>query len=174
MPTLLLGFRLHNPQRAAEELKRWEKELRNAFEACTAPNKGRLETVQLDGHDYLTYTIDGTAVPWDQIPLEQLRRAEDNPGDTDKIVNSLKQLKLVAAVGVRDDYLLLVDRLVDRAAGESGQAGSLLIDRPELKPLVKFAPQRLAGVSYVKRPACAAWWPTRRTASTAPCRWSSS
>jgi hypothetical protein len=148
MPSFLLGFRVSDTQRAAQELKRWENQFRAAFDSCTAPNKGRLEQIKVGKAEFFTLTIDGRAVPWDQVPLEKLKEYEDNPGDVKKLVARLKQLTLVVALGLRDNYLLLSVGASTEGLAKLG-SGKPLADRLELKPLAKFADRRLTHVSYL-------------------------
>ena len=45
-------------------------------------------------------------IPWDKMPLDELREHEIEKGDIDKVVAKLKGLTLVLAIGLRDDYLI--------------------------------------------------------------------
>ena len=64
--------------------------------------------------------LDGSMIPWDEVPLEKIKELEAQPGDVQKIIDRLKQSKLVVALGVRGNYLLCLDRPF---AGMSGKAG---------------------------------------------------
>jgi hypothetical protein len=145
-PDLVLGFKLRDTRRAEAQLKRLEA-LLQALVQQAPPLKGRLKRVQVAGGDYLTLTLDGSMVPWDQIPLQDLA---DKPGQYDALLKKLRELRLVVSLGLRENYLLL-------ALGESTDSlaslgrGPLLADRPEFKPLARFVDRRLTSIGYASK-----------------------
>ena len=92
--------------------------------------------------------LDGAMVPWDQIPLDKFKEMEAEEGDAQKIVDQLKKSKLVIALGVRDNYLLVsIGRSLECL--EKLGKGQRLIDRAEFKPLEKYADRRLVSASAI-------------------------
>jgi len=148
-PDVVIGFKLTDTQRAAEQLEGLYALGTMAFE----PNpmlKGRFRKTTIDGHEYLTLSLDGKMVPWEELPMEDLERLPMEEGTAEKVIARLKEMTLVVALGIRDDYLLLsIGNSTDCLAG-LGQ-GKLLIDRAELKPLEPFARERLASISYASK-----------------------
>ncbi len=86
-------------------------------------------------------------VPWDELPLDKLKEMELKEGDAEKVIDQLKKAKLVIALGTRENYLLVSIGSSLKCLEKLGQ-DKRLIDRPELKPLAKFADRRLMGISY--------------------------
>ena len=64
---------------------------------------GRLKRTKIGETDYLTLALDGSLVPWEQIPWQNL---EDEPGEFDSLQKKLKSLTLNVTLGVRGEYLL--------------------------------------------------------------------
>jgi len=149
IPDLVMGFRLSNPAAASEQLSNLENQAKAVLES-QAETKGRFQRNKVGEHEYLTLRLDGEMVPWDQLPLEYLRSLESKPGDVDKLIARLKQLKLTMALGVRGDYLLLAIGSSPDVLARLG-SGKRLMDRSELKPLAKFADKRLASISYLSK-----------------------
>lgn len=149
VPTTILGFKITDKDRA-------ERNLSNlagvATLACAAVPQlyGAAKRTPIDGSDFLVVSLDGEMVPWDKVPMDDLRELETTPGDLDKVIAKLKQLKLVAAIGVRGDYLMISTGPSTECLEHLG-SGELLIERPELEPLKKFADQRLTGIRYTSR-----------------------
>ena len=148
-PTIVVGFKCTRVAALRGQLDRLEKLLAPQFEAA-AQLKGRFERKKVDGSDYLVLKLDGQLIPWNQMP--PLKRIERTPGEFDKLIDKLKHLPLVVAIGVRGDYLLVsIGPSTDHLAGLSG--GKRLIDRPECQPLTKFADRRLTRIEYTS-PEC--------------------
>jgi len=151
VPNMVLGFKLDDTDRAVKQLEKLDNLATAALEADERM-KGRLKRTKIDGNDYLILTLDGQMIPWDELPEDALSRLDLNKGDTEKVVSRIKQQKLLITLGVRDDYLLLSIGQSTDALTRLGK-GKRLIDRPELKPLEKFADKRLTGISYISAEA---------------------
>ena len=151
VPNMVLGFKLDDTDRAVEQLEELEKSATAVLEADERM-KGRLKRAKIDGNDYLVLTLDGQMIPWDELPEDALSRLDLAKGDAEKVISRIKQQKLLIALGVRDDYLLLSIGQSTDALARLGK-GKRLIDRPELKPLEKFADKRLTGISYISAEA---------------------
>jgi hypothetical protein len=149
VPEVIAGFKVKNTERVKENLDNLigivtlaSMSVPELQDCCKRKTVGASE--------YVTITVKGEQIPWDQVPLDKLREAEMMPGEVDKVVERIKQLTLVIALGLRDDYLLV-------SVGESTEqlarlgASKLLVDRPEFKPLEKFADRRLTSISYMSK-----------------------
>jgi len=160
VPNLVVGFKVSDTNRAAGELGKLEL-IVNLVALVNPQLRGRVKRTKLGDYDYLTLAFDGTLIPWNKLPVEKLRQLETRPGDVDKLIARVTEQKLVIALGLRDDYLLVsIGSSTDHLAA-LGQ-GKRLIDRPELKPLEEFAGRRLTSIRYVSKPMRAATVSGRR------------
>jgi len=145
MPSFIWGFRLEDTRRAQAQLDRLAKLMDNLVKQ-TPPLKGRFKPMKVGGN-FLTLTLDGKMVPWDNISFNDI---EKKPGDFDDLVKKLKELKLTIALGLRDNYLLL--SIGESTAPVAALGGAkTLADRDELKPLAKHAEKKITSVSYVSK-----------------------
>lgn len=149
VPNVIFGFRVKDRQLAVQELAKLEVAV-NAL-LMFAPQYGdRWKRATVAGNEYLTLTLDGEMIPWSEVPVEEAREHELHKGDLDKVVKRVRAMKQVIALGLRGDYLLLAfgpstDRLAQLGKGKS------LADRPEFKPLAKYADRRIASIGYASR-----------------------
>ncbi len=151
VPNVILGFRVKNRELAAQELRKLDAAI-NVLLMFIPQLSSQWKRTTIAGNEYLTLTIDGSMIPWDQIPLDEARERELRKGDVDKVVERVKKLKKTIALGLRGDYLLLAvgpstERLAQLGKGKS------LADRPELKPLEKYADRRLVSIGYASQAA---------------------
>jgi hypothetical protein len=150
IPDMLFGFKVTDTQTAQKALDKLEKFLNEVFEA--EPRlKERLKKETVGDHQYLVLRLDGELIPWEQMPLEELQESGINPSDLRKLKGHIKEMKLVVAVGLRQDYLLLSVGSSLKCLEALGGGKDRLIDRPELKPLEQFADQKLIGISYISQ-----------------------
>jgi hypothetical protein len=146
MPELVFGFKLSNAGPAANQMKRLE-DLLTPLLAKEPKLKGRLKRSKVAGADALTFTLDSSLLPLDQIRWSDV---EEQEGEFQKLRQQLKKLTLAVSLLVKDNYLLLtVGPTVDVAEKFGG--GTALATRPELTPLAKFADRKLISVGYVSK-----------------------
>jgi hypothetical protein len=151
VPNVIVGFRVKDRELAAQELNKLEAVV-NAVLMFIPQLGSRWKRTTIAGTDYLTLSVEGSMIPWDQIPLDEAREHEARKGDVDKVVERIKKLKKVIALGLRGDYVIFAvgpstDRLAQLGKGRS------LADRPEFKPLEKYADRRLVSIGYASRAA---------------------
>jgi hypothetical protein len=152
-PELVLGFRVTNLELARQELARLE--ILATVALATKPElQGRLKKTTVDGHEYLTLTLDGGMIPWERGMVEKLRELANQPGDADKLIARLKAAKLVVSVGLRGDYLLVAVGPSTEVLARLGHGRSLQT-RPEWAPLAKFADKPLVSLGYLSKPMAA-------------------
>lgn len=147
VPTIVLGFKVKDKERAKEELTQLEGLITLAMMANPELAK-HTKRVSVGGADFFTLALDGSMIPWDQVPVDELRKNELRQGDVDKVIAKVKKLTLTLGFGMRDDYVLLVISPSAKKLEHLGK-GKLLIDRPEFKPLQAMADRRLVAVSYL-------------------------
>ncbi len=148
-PDIVVGFKLKNVDLAKEELIKLET-MANIVLESNEQTKGRFKRTKVGDNEFLVLMLDGSMLPWDQMPIERLKEAEAHEGDAQKIIDRLKESQLVLALGIRDNYLLASIGSSLEALQRLGQ-GKLLVDRAELKPLAKFADKRLTSLGYVSK-----------------------
>lgn len=149
VPEGVIGFKVKNLALAKRQLDLLEKQASAALEEKPELKK-RLKRTTVEGHPFLTFTLDGRLVPsWDEATAE-LRKQESEPGEADKVIARLKSLKLVIAAGLRDDYLLVSIGPSTDVIARLGK-GKSLRGRAELAPLAKFADKRLTSVAYLSK-----------------------
>jgi len=146
IPAMVIGFKLSDAAPAKTQLKRLEDELQAAL-AQQAQLAGRFKRTTIAGSDYLTLSLDGSLVPWNQLQIGDL---EKTPGEFDELIAKLKKLTLSIALGVRGEYLLLSIGSSNNHLGTLGK-GSLLYDRTELASLRKSSTRPLTSISYMSR-----------------------
>jgi len=150
VPDLVWGFRTTKRDIALEQLKRIE--VLGTMLAETAPESAKsLRRRQVAGGEVLTFTVDGDTLPWDDVTASLAETAGDTEG-ADDVIDRLKSLDLVIAVGVIGDWVILsvgdsVDHLEKLALPGSGRKGLLTL--PAFRPLLDHADARITGISYV-------------------------
>ena len=146
VPGIIVGFKLQDTQRAAVQLGKLD--LIAAMVLSQQPDlKDAYKRTKIGDSDFLTLTLTGEMIPWHELPMDKIAQTEADSGDLDKVVAKVKQEKLVVAIGLRGDYLLVsigpsVDGLKKLGSGTS------LADRPEIKRLDQFADRRLTSIGY--------------------------
>jgi hypothetical protein len=146
VPSLLIGFKVSQPQRAHDQLRRLEQLVKGPLEQ-NPHLKGRFHRTQVAGSRFLTLELDGRMVPWQEIPLKEF---EDKPGQYDGLIKKLQGIKLTVALGVHKGYVILAVGKSTDAVARLGQ-GQALAGRPEFRPLLPFANRRLSSIDYASK-----------------------
>jgi hypothetical protein len=147
VPNLVVGFKVKNTELAKEQLIKLEA-IANVLLGMNEKTKGHFKKTKVAGEECLVLELDGSMIPWDEVPLDELKEKEAEEGDVQKIVDRVKQSKLVITLGVRGNYVLATIGSSVAPLEKLGK-GERLIDRPEFKPLAKFADRRLVSIGYV-------------------------
>jgi hypothetical protein len=144
VPDTVIGFKLTDVKRAEGQVARLEKHLGDAL-AGNPTLKMRLKREKIAGADFLSFYLDGTLIPWDEIPREELGKDKEA---FEKLAAQVKKMTVVISVGVREGYLLLSAGDTSEHLASLGK-GKLLADRPELAPLYKAGDKRFTSIGYV-------------------------
>ncbi|MCE5302381.1 MAG: hypothetical protein LLF97_04625 [Planctomycetaceae bacterium] len=147
VPNFLVGFKVKNTELAKEQLIKLEM-FANVFFESNKKTKGHFKKTKIGDYDYLTLTLDGSMIPWEQGVAGRLQSLEMKAGETQKVVERVKAAKLAVALGLRGDYLVCSIGSSFECLEKLGQ-GKRLADLPELRPLEAFASKRLTSISYV-------------------------
>ncbi|HUS39389.1 MAG TPA: hypothetical protein VMX74_08065 [Pirellulales bacterium] len=147
IPAMVIGFKVENNEAANQQLARLE-----ALIKVMLPNlppeldavKNNFKRVKVGDSELLSATVDGSIVPWDEIPFEEVA---ENPGDYDALQKKLRELTLTISLGVHKGFFLI-------SIGPSNEhlvrlgVGDALIDHAKLAPLRSHANQKITGIAY--------------------------
>ncbi len=143
VPTMVVGFRIKDAERAKRELNEVHSLVRNLLDEHKPELSAHLQRDQIAGHEFLTLRVDGSMIPWDRIRQE----AEDE-AQVDEWRELLSDKTLAIALGVVDEFVLLsVGDSTDHL--ETFGQGQSLADQPAIQRLAKHADQRLVSIAYV-------------------------
>ncbi len=143
VPDLVIGFKLSKTDRAEAQLKRLEKFLEDLVSQIPLL-KGRLKRQNLGGNSFVTFNLDGSMVPWEEIPFKNF---EDEPGEYAPLIKKLTELKLAIGLGVWNGYLVLSLGDSTKHLTNLGK-GKGLAQQKEFKPLEQFADKRITSIGY--------------------------
>ncbi len=147
VPNFVMGFKLSDTAAAEEQLQKLP-DLLIPLADSDPRMQGRLKVETVAGRKYLVLSLDGEIVPWDRLPMERLEDAELEEGDAKKAVEALRNLKMVVALGIRDDYLLLSIGSSTEALAAFGAEGPHLCDNRQLQPLANYTDRRLTSIGF--------------------------
>ncbi|MGA2258753.1 MAG: hypothetical protein ABSG53_29145 [Thermoguttaceae bacterium] len=148
-PELVIGFKVKDKALAKEQLDHLQTSLQMVL-AQAPPLKNRLKRATVGGQSYLTFTLDGSMVPWDPAVVEKIRSLATTPADGDKLIEHLKKTTLVVSLGLCNDYLLLAIGPSTDVLAKVGN-GTPLRSLPELAAVAKFADKRICAVGYLSK-----------------------
>ncbi len=146
VPNVVIGFKVKNTKLATEQLAKFE-EIATKELAADEKTKGSLKRTKVGDHDCLVLTLDGSMLPWEEL-TDKIKEMETEEGDAQKVIDQIKKSKLIVALCVRDNYVVVSIGSSLEALEKLGK-GERLIDRAEFKPLAKFVEKRLTAVHYV-------------------------
>jgi hypothetical protein len=148
VPDLVLGFRLGgDSEAAAAQIRRLEL-LGGLLVSFVPELKGALQREKLHGGDFLVFNLDFSKLPLKDFNFKEFEEEEDEFED---LLERIKELKVSAALGIKDGCVMLV--LGESAAEvlEGMGKGARLLDRAELRPALPLLKQRLVHFSYTSK-----------------------
>ena len=146
VPGIIVGFKLQDTQRVAVQLGKLDM-IATLVLAQQPDLAEAYKQVKIGDDNFLTLTLTGEMIPWHELPMDKIAQMEANSGDLQKVMAKVKQEKLVVAIGLRGDYLLVSIGPSTDGLEKLGSPTSLA-DRPELKRLGQFAHKRLTSIGY--------------------------
>ncbi|MFM9011362.1 MAG: hypothetical protein ACKON8_10970 [Planctomycetota bacterium] len=151
VPDVVWGFETTKRDVAVTQIARLEALGQGLLQGDATYALGR---TQVAGGDVLTFTVDGGRLPWGEVEREIAAAAGDEQR-AEQVFDRLRDLDLVVAIGVVDDWVIVsigdsVDHLGKLAVPGSGRPG--LLDAPPLAPLRADAGKRITAVSYLSQP----------------------
>ncbi|MCE9548423.1 MAG: hypothetical protein K8T25_23355 [Planctomycetia bacterium] len=149
VPEIIIGFKIQSAEPAEEQLRRLEGYATVLLEQVPelAKWRSKFKRAKIAGGEFLTLTVDGAMIPWENIPFDDVA---EQKGQYDKLREKLRGLKVVICLGVRQGNVILsigksTDYLAALGTGES------LAANPKLKPLRDHAGEKLTGVTFVSQ-----------------------
>ncbi len=152
IPASVTGFKVRDTERAASQLDRLENVLRSLINSVPEL-EGALKRRTVGDSEHLVLTLTGKMIPWDEVRAgfesESPRSARDREV-FDQLKAEIEGRKLLITLGIRGDYVLMTTGPNLRQLKQIGQ-GDLLIDSPNMAPVVALADKPLVGVSYASK-----------------------
>ncbi|HBB74711.1 MAG TPA: hypothetical protein DC048_09715 [Planctomycetaceae bacterium] len=155
VPDIVWGFRTGMADAAVSQLKRVEVLGRLATQA--SPDLAEaLERREIAGGEFVTITLEADRLPLAALAREIAGDIADTP-EADTVLERLRQLKLVIALGVVGDRVMLsigdstdhLEKLVAPAAGAGTERAAGLLRQEPFAPLRAAAAERITGISYL-------------------------
>jgi len=144
VPPMVIGFKLSDSKRASTQIARLEVLLQGLL--AEKPEFGkRLTREKVGDSEFLTFAADGSMIPWDEVPPEEIADVKEQ---FDRLRELVTKKTLTVSLGTSGDYLLLSISASNEHLESLGQ-GELLIDRPEFAGLRKFADKPITSIGYV-------------------------
>jgi hypothetical protein len=150
VPDVVWGFRTTKLADAKSQLKRIEVLLKLVTQA-NPDMADALARKPVAGGEVVAFTIDGDRLPWHQLE-DELAEGLADKADLEKVLDRLRTLDVVIALGVIGDRVILsigdsIDHLQKLALPGSGRKG--LLDTPPFAKLRDHKDKPLTGISYV-------------------------
>ncbi len=150
VPDVVWGFKTTKREVALEQLGRLETVATSLLQGDPDLAKS-VSRRKLAGGELLTFTLDGSRVPWADVERELAAAAGDDQR-AEQVFDRLRDLDLVLAIGVVGDWVIVslgdsaghIDKLAVPGSGRKG-----LLDLPVFAPLRNDAGRPLTAVSYV-------------------------
>ena len=141
-PELIIGFKVNDPKRAANQIDRLHGLL------AIAGLNTYVKAIKIRGAKFLSAELDGDMIPWDQIPINDLAEKD---GEFDPLVKKLKSLKLTINHGVMDGYVLASIGPSNAFLEKFGGPGRRLIEAPEFQPVRNHTAKPITKVGYASK-----------------------
>jgi hypothetical protein len=146
MPGGMIGFKLSDAAPARKQLARLESLVNAKLQQAPPEIAKRFGKSKIGEGEFLTVSLDGSLVPWQDIPLDDLD-GEDR-ARVETLIEKGKTLTATISLGVINDYLIFsVAESTDNLKNLG--AGNLLANRMEMAPLKRFADKPLTSIAYV-------------------------
>ena len=148
IPDTVIGFSLDDADRAKTQLKRLEVLITLGLAQQEEALKSRFKRVTIGQGEYLTFELDGSLLPWEEMLAEL---DGDELEAVEQIVEVVKKKTLTISLGVLDNYLLLSIGDDNGHLATLGK-GKTLASHPKLKPVIEHADRELVSIGYVSEP----------------------
>jgi hypothetical protein len=147
VPTLVLGFRVQDSDKAKAQLDTVQGHLRTLLDDKQPELSAHLQREQIAEHEFLTLRLDGSMIPWEKLREDV---DEEDVEYFDRIRDLVNEKTVAVALGVVGENVLI-------SIGESTEHleklgdGPFLADHEAIKRLAKHADERVASISYMSQ-----------------------
>ena len=147
VPDLVWGFKMTDTEAAKTQLARLEATINLVLAQQSPEIQERFSRQTVGDSEYLTVSLDGSLVPWDQLPLDN---APVDVDELEQIIDKLKAMTLSISLGVYNNYVLLsIGDNNDHLAALGN--GELLVEQKELSPMQEKSSEPIVSVGYVSK-----------------------
>ncbi|HEX4413972.1 MAG TPA: hypothetical protein VH107_10125, partial [Lacipirellulaceae bacterium] len=147
VPTVVMGFRIKDAERAKRELDEVHSLLRNVLDEHQPDLAAHLQREQIGGHEMLTMRLDGSMIPWEEI-REKSENLEEEQFNA--IRDAISKQTVTVALGIVDEFVILSIGPSTDHLEKMGQ-GATMADQSALKPIQQHADQRVVAISYISK-----------------------
>jgi hypothetical protein len=145
MPTLVMGWRIEDGERAERQLDAVHSLVRNLLDEHRPELSPHLQRDQIGGREFLTLRLDGSMIPWDEI-----REDTEDEDEVERWRELVSDKTLAVALGITDEFVLLsVGESTDHL--ETFGQGQSLSEQPSIVRLNKHADQRVVSIGYMSK-----------------------
>lgn len=145
VPELLLAFKLKDKKIGEELIKLLEEKL-PMIGTAEPKFKGAAKKEKIAGTDFITLKLKGSMFPIEEI--NEITGVEE--GDLKKFKADLAKLTFTAAIGIKDDYLI-ISTGPDLTYLQSIGKGDSIASIKEMAPLSKHAGKDILGLQYYSK-----------------------
>lgn len=152
-PGMMIGMKMSDPSAAKKQMGRLEEFVRAQLGNLPPELASRFARGKVGEGDFMTVSLDGSLVPWQQIPMDDFEGEQRQ--QLERLIAKGQSLTATISLGVIRDYLVF-------AIGESTESlknmgtGNLLVNRREMTPLKKFLDRPVTSIGYVSEQFMAA------------------
>ena len=153
VPDVVWGFKTTKREAGESQLKRLEL-LVKLFVQANPDLADSLARTQIGGGEFVTFTLDGSRLPWRDL-REQMEEEIGDVEGLDAVIDRLESLQLVVAVGLIDEWVILslgdsTDHLrkLVIAAGKPA-AGGRLLDQKPFTPMLAHKDRKITSINYI-------------------------
>lgn len=160
VPDVVWGFKTTKREAGASQLKRLEV-LAKLMVQANPDLADSLSRTKIGGGEFVTFTIDGSRLPWGDLREQMADEVGDVEG-LDGVFDRLESLELVVAVGLIGDWVILslgdsTEHLQKLTIAQAKPAtGGSLLDQKPFAPLLAHKDRRLTGINYISGELAAA------------------
>lgn len=150
VPDLVWGFKTTKPDEAVRQLERLEA-LAGTLLQGDPNGTAAVARRKIPGGELLTFTLDGSRIPWADVERELAMAAGDDQR-AEQVFDRLRDLDLILSVGIVGDWVIVSlgdssEHLEKLAVPGSGRKS--VLDLPVFAPLRADVGRPLTAVSYV-------------------------
>lgn len=146
VPELLLAFKLKDKKTGEDLIKKLADKI-PLLDAVEPKFKGAVKNQKIAGSDFLTLKLKGSMFPIEDI--DEIPGIEEE--DLKKFKADLAKLTFAAAIGIKDNYLIVTMGPNLNYLSSIGKKGDSIATKKEMAPLAKHADKNILGIQYYSK-----------------------